>query len=713
MFMVQSLLKEGGAMEVTKKVDLLWDDSPVDITQEANFIWSIANKLRGSYMPDKYGDVIIPMTIIRRLECALKDTKAEVVKTYDANPQYPAKAMYKISGYPFYNTSRFTLAELCNDADHIKENFKSYVTGFSANVQDILAELEINKHIDKMNKDGCLYSVVKAFSELDLSPDTYDSIKMGYIFENLIGRFFQNVDAGQYYTGRDIIKLCVSLLIAEGCDDIFDEGKIITVCDQACGTGGMLSTAYSYLKHYNPSADVRLFGQEIMGVSYAVGLAEMLIKGQNADNFRHADTFKEDCFPDTKMRFLLENPPFGTPWAGADAKEGQEKAVRDEYLKAPNGRWGAGLPSGGDGQLLFIQSAIAKMDNELGRGAIIENGSPLFSGGTSSGESQIRRYLLENDLIEAIIQLPTDLFYNTGISTYIWVISKNKRAERKGKVQLIDASNVYHKLRKPLGNKKNEFTPEDRATITKMYADFKESEFSKIYRNTEFLYREYSVMQPLQRSYGITQERIEEMLSKGTLSYLYDESKVYELEKKNELTGKEKDKLDSYKRNKPTYDAIVETLTNNISEKLYMNPESFIPVLTKIMTDSLEDKISKKDIDKLVVGLSKMDKNADIQRDKKGEIIYDKDTKDIELVPYEMDISEYMEKEVLPHIPDAKAFFEENINTKKPTIKTGAEIPFTRYFYKYQQPTPSEELKQKFLQLENSVDEKIKKLFGV
>ena len=699
-------------MEVTKRVDLLWDDNPVDITHEANFIWSIANKLRGSYMPDKYGDVIIPMTIIRRLECALKGTKAEVVKTYDANPQYPAKAMYKISGYPFYNTSRFTLAELCNDADHIKENFKSYVTGFSANVQDILAELEINKHIDKMNKDGCLYSVVKAFSELDLSPNTYDSIKMGYIFENLIGRFFQNVDAGQYYTGRDIIKLCVSLLIAEGCDDIFDEGKIITVCDQACGTGGMLSTAYSYLKHYNPSADVRLFGQEIMGVSYAVGLAEMLIKGQNTDNFRHADTFKEDCFPDTKMRFLLENPPFGTSWAGADAKEGQEKAVRDEYLKAPNGRWGAGLPSGGDGQLLFIQSAIAKMDNELGRGAIIENGSPLFSGGTSSGESQIRRYLLENDLIEAIIQLPADLFYNTPISTYIWVISKNKRAERKGKVQLIDASNVYHKLRKPLGNKKNEFTPEDRATITKMYADFKESEFSKIYRNTEFLYREYSVMQPLQRSYGITQERIEDMLSKGTLSYLYDESKVYELEEKNELTGKEKDKLDSYKRNKPTYDAVVETLTNNISNKLYMNPESFTPVLTKIMADSLEDKIPKKYIDKLVVGLSKMDKNADIQRDKKGEIIYDKDTKDIELVPYEMDISEYMEKEVLPHIPDAKAFFEENLNTKKPTIKTGAEIPFTRYFYKYQQPTPSEELKQKFLQLENSVDEKIKKLFG-
>ena len=700
-------------LEMKNKIDLFWDDNPVDITQEANFIWSIANKLRGSYMPDKYGDVIIPMTIIRRLECALEPTKTKVVDTYKANPQYPAKAMYKISEFPFYNTSNFTLAELCNDPDHIRENFKSYVTGFSSNVQDILNELSISSHIDKMDKDGCLYTVVKAFSELDLSPHTYDSIKMGYIFENLIGRFFQNVEAGQYYTGRDIIKLCVSLLIAEGCDDIFEDGKIITVCDQACGTGGMLSTAYSYLKHYNPGADVRLFGQELMGVSYAVGLAEMLIKGQNADNFRHADTFKEDCFPDTKMRFLLENPPFGTPWAGADAKEGQEQAVRDEFLKAPKGRWGAGLPSGGDGQLLFIQSAIAKMDDKLGRAAIIENGSPLFSGGTSSGESQIRRFLLENDLIEAIIQLPTDLFYNTGISTYIWVLSKNKREERKGKVQLIDASNIYHKLRKGLGNKKNEFTPEDRATITKMYADFKETENCKIYRNTEFLYREYAVMQPLQRSYGITQDRIDDMLSSGTLGYIYDESKVYELENKLEPTGKEKDKLDSYKRNKPVYDTIIETLTNNISDKLYMNPESFTPVLTKVMVDSMADKISKKDIDKLVVGLSKMDKNADIQKDKKGEIIYDKDTKDIELVPFEMNIDDYMKKEVLPHIPDAKAFFEENLNTKNPTIKTGAEIPFTRHFYKYQQPTPSEELKQQFIKLEHSVDDKIKSLFGV
>ena len=248
-----------------QNIDVLWDDNPVDITSEANFIWSIANKLRGVYMPDKYGDVIIPMTIIRRLECALETTKQAVVDQFKKNPTYPEKAMYRISGYQFYNTSEFTLKELCNDADHIEANFKAYVESFSSNVQSLLNDedtLNLKSHIKTMSKGGCLYTVVKAFSELDLSPATYDSIKMGYIFENLIGRFFQNVDAGQYYTGRDIIKMCVSLLIAEGCDDIFEDGKIITVCDQACGTGGMLSTAYSYLKHYNPTSDVRLFGQE-------------------------------------------------------------------------------------------------------------------------------------------------------------------------------------------------------------------------------------------------------------------------------------------------------------------------------------------------------------------------------------------------------------------------------------------------------------------
>lgn len=694
-------------------IDVLWDDNPVDITSEANFIWSIANKLRGVYMPDKYGDVIIPMTIIRRLECALESTKQAVVDQFKKNPAYPEKAMYRISGYQFYNTSKFTLKELCNDADHIEANFKAYVESFSSNVQSLLNDedtLNLKSHIKTMSKGGCLYTVVKAFSELDLSPATYDSIKMGYIFENLIGRFFQNVDAGQYYTGRDIIKMCVSLLIAEGCDDIFEDGKIITVCDQACGTGGMLSTAYSYLKYYNPSADVRLFGQEYNGVSYAIGLAEMLIKGQNAENFRHADTFKEDCFKGTKMRFVLENPPFGTPWSGKDAKEGQEQAVNDEYNKGFNGRWGAGLPSGGDAQLIFIQSAIDKMDDNNGRAAIIENGSPLFTGGTASGESQIRRWLLENDLIEAIVQMPTDLFYNTGISTYVWILSKNKREERKGKIQLIDASGICHKLRKPLGNKKNEFSPEDRAEITKLYAEFKENELVKIYDNTEFIYREYAVMQPLQRSYSITTESIQNMLQSGALKALWDDAKVAELEEQGTtINGKDKKKLDGFYATKPLYDNILSALEKAKTEEKWLSPVTFRIVLNEILAEVTAD---KKLVTKIEDGLSKMDKEAEVQKDKKGNILYDKSTKDAEIVKWDDDIEEYMAREVLPHVPDAKWFWEEDMTKKKPVIRTGAEIPFTRYFYKYQQPTPSEELEVKFTELERSVSERIAKLFG-
>ena len=581
-------------------------------------------------------------------------------------------------------------------------------------MQDIFRELNMDDHIKKMDKDGCLYSVVKAFSELDLSIQTFDSIKMGYIFENLIGRFYQNVDAGQFYTGRDIIKLLVSILLAEGCDDIFDDGKVITVCDQACGTGGMLSTAYSYIRHFNPTADVRLFGQEFMGQTYAIGLAEMLIKGQNAENFRHADTLKEDCFSGTRMRFLIENPPFGTPWSGSDAKAGQEDAVKNEYAKGFNGRWGAGLPGGGDSQLLFMQSAIAKLDDNLGRAAIIENGSPLFTGGTSSGESQVRRWLLEQDLIEAIIAMPTDLFYNTGIATYVWLISKNKRAERKGKIQLIDATQISHRLRKPLGNKKNEFSPEDRAEITRVYAAFEQSEISKIYDNTEFIYREYTVMQPLQRSYGFSEERIQNMLQSGALKSLWDDAKVADLEEKGTTaTAKEQKALEDFMKTKPLYEAIIETLNAAVSEQKWLSPEAFLPVLDKVLAGLSVD---KKLFDKIMDGLSVMDKEAEIQRETKGKnkgaIIYDKASKDTEIVKWDETIEDYMAREVLPHVPDAKWFWEENVGAKKPVIKTGAEIPFTRYFYKYQQPEASEVLAERFSALESSVDERIRKLFG-
>ena len=699
-------------MAANTVIDAMWDDSPVDVSTEVNFIWSIANKLRGTYQSDKYKDVIIPMTIIRRFECALAPTKDKVVAQFKANPSFPAKAMYRVSGFQFYNTSEYTLEELCNDSDHLAANFKSYIQGFSTNVQEILLSaekgLDFSKQIDKMDKNNRLLSVVKAFSELDLNPRTIDNVKMGYIFEELIRKFSENAEAGDHYTGRDIIKLMVNILLAEGCDDIFDDGKVITILDQACGTGGMLSTGYNFIKRYNPSADVRLFGQEINPESYAMCLAEMLIKGQNAENICYQDTMKSDRFSDIKMRFVLENPPFGTSWGGIDAAEGVEKAVKDEYDKGENGRWGAGLPGSGDMQMLFLQSAVDKMDDNYGRAAIIENGSPLFTGGTASGESQIRRWLLENDLIEAIIALPTDLFYNTGIATYIWILSKNKRKERKGYVQLIDASNIYHKLRKALGLKKNEISPDDRANITKLYSDYQPGELVKIYKNSEFIYREYVVMQPLQRSYAITQERIESMLSKGALSALYDDAKVNELENAGELSGKDERKLENYYKNKPLFDSIIATLQAAVSNELYLAPEKFMPILSEVLSDL---KIEKKLLEKIADGLSVMDKSAVIQKDKKGNVIFDKETKDTEIVQWDEDIEDYMTREVWPHIPDAKAFFEEDLSKKSPVIRTGAEIPFTRYFYRYQPPTASEDLETRFMELELSVSERVSKLF--
>jgi len=694
-------------------IDAMWDDSPIDVSTEVNFIWSIANKLRGPYRSDKYKDVIIPMTIIRRFECALAPTKAAVVAKFKENPNFPAKAMQRISGFQFYNTSEFDLAELVNDADHIAANFKSYLQGFSANVLEILMSkergLNFGEEIDKMDKNNRLLSVVKAFSELDLNPRTIDNVKMGYIFEELIRKFSENAEAGDHYTGRDIIKLMVNILLAEGCDDIFDDGKVITILDQACGTGGMLSTSYNFIKRYNPSADVRLFGQEINPESYAMCLAEMLIKGQNAENICYQDTMKADRFKTTKMRFVIENPPFGTAWGGKDAADGVEDAVNDEFKKGFDGRWGAGLPGTSDMQMLFLQSAVDKMDDGFGRAAIIENSSPLFTGGTSSGESQIRRWFLEQDLIEAIIQLPNDLFYNTGISTFIWVLSKNKRPERKGKVQLIDASSFFHKLRRGLGDKKNEISPEDRATVTRIYSDFEEGEFCKIFSNEEFMYREYVVMQPLQRSYSITEDSIEQMIQNGALNSIYDSAKVEELEGAEELTGKDKNKLENYIENKPVYDAIIAALKTAVSDTIYYSTSEFMPVLVKVLSSVIKE---KKVIEKIAEGLSVMDKKAKIQRDKKGNTIFDKDTKATEIVKYEEDIDTYMRREVLPHIPDAVAFFEENLGAKKPVIKTGAEITFTKYFYKYQTPEASEELQSRFMSLEAETTAMVANLFG-
>ena len=691
-------------------IDPMWDDNPIDVSTEVNFIWSIANKLRGPYQSDKYKDVIVPMTILRRFECALAPTKEKVVAQFEKNPAYPEKAMQKLSGYQFYNTSKYDLTELCNDPDHLAENLKAYIDGFSANVRRIFNDLDFEAEIAKMERAHRLYIIVKAFSELDLDPRTIDGMKMGYIFEEIIRKFSENADAGDHYTGRDIIKTMVAILLSEGSEDVLQPGREITIADQACGTGGMLSTSYNFIKRFNPEANIRLFGHEVVPQSYAMCLAEMLIKGQDVENIRLQDTMKADAFPDVKMRYVIENPPFGQAWGGKDAKEtGSEDAVKAEYAKGFAGRWGAGLPGTGDMQMLFLQSAIDKLNPTNGRAAIVEDGSPLFVGGTASGESQIRRWFLEKDYIEAIIALPTDLFYNTGIATYIWILSMNKRKERKGKIQLIDATSICHKLRKPLGNKKNEISPEERAKIVELYTNFEENDLCKIYPNTEFIYREYTVMQPLQRSYAINDERIEQLLLSGTLNTLYDAAKIAEIEEKEEPTDKELKKAEELKANEPRYNQILAALHAAKCGLIYNSISEFEPVLAYALEGVLDSK--DKLFDKIAEGLSMMDKSAEIHRDKKGNIIYDPDTKDTEIVRFDEDIDTYMQREVLPHIPDAKAFFEEDLSKKKPVVKTGAEIPFTRYFYKYQKPTDSAELKAQFEALEESIAKHMANIF--
>lgn len=686
---------------------LFKDEERVDISREVNFIWSIANKLRGPYQADKYKDVIIPMVVLRRLESALEATKPAVLAKLEQHPDFPDQALKKVAGRSFYCKSRFNLRELTNDPDHLAENLKDYINGFDARVREIFHNLDFDKQIEKLNRSNRLLVIVKAFSELDLHPEQVDNIKMGYIFEDLIRRFSENAEAGDHYTGRDLIAAATACVLAEGCEDLFDDYKIISVLDQAAGTGGFLSTSFNFIKHMNPTADVRLFGQEINPESEAMAVAEFMIKGQEVENIQLADTMKKDCFPQIKARLILENPPFGISLRGSSSADGVEAAVLQEHAKGSAGRFPAGLSS--DMQLMFFQSAIHKLEDN-GRAVIFSNGSPLFSGGVSSGDSQIRKWLLENDYIEAIVQLSPDLFYNTGIVTFFSVLSKNKRKERKGKIQLIDASSFVHKLRKALGNKRNEITPEDRKKIVELYMNFEENEYSKIFDNEEFMYREYTVMQPLQRSYAFSEDRIENLVNGSYLNSLYDEAKVSQLENaEDELSAKDRKTLDKMNDNKPLYDSIIARLKESQDQTIYLAPDAFVPVLEKTL-EGLE--VDKKLFEKIMDGLSKMDKNAEIQKDKKGNILYDKETKDTETVKLNEDVEEYMQREVLPYVPDAKWFFEEDLSKKKPVIKTGAEIPFTRYFYKYQKAEPLEKIMADFMKLSEEAQTLTSELFG-
>lgn len=645
------------------------DEQHIDVSKEVNLVLSIANSLRGSFEAEKYKDVIIPMVIIRRFECALEETKEKLINYYEKNPNKPAQFYEKETGYPFYNTSRYSLKKLLDDSDNIESNFNSYIDAFSENVKEILNNLEIKNQIKKMDKSNRLYSVVKKFSEIDFNPKTIDNHKMGYIFEDIIRRYSENVDAGDHYTPREVIRLMVEILLAENCDDILTgDSKVVTVLDAACGSGGMLSTTHDFIKRRNTSADVRLFGQEILESSYAVCAADMLIKGQDIRNIKGgektANTLKYDCFESQKMRFVIMNPPFGTPWGGKDAPEGQEKAVKDEYKKGFDGRFGAGLPATTDAQLLFMQHAVNKLSSD-GRAAIITNGSPLFSGGTTSGESQIRRWLLENDYVEAVIALPNQLFYNTDIGIYIFVISKNKRSDRKGKVQLINAIDMYKPLRKSLGKKRREIDLESRKEIARIYAEFKENEKCKIFPNEEFLYKEYVVYQPLQRTGRIDLESIEKLENSDLFSHNSNIFNQAEFEELLEMNPRDKDgekKYQKYIKGQKFTKEVIKLLNENVTEDKFEDYSIFEKKIKSIIREV--DGYSDSRLGNICLELSEIDKNAIIQKDAKGNVKIDSTTKDSEVIKLSQDVDEYFTKEVLPHIPDAIYFYDFDENKK-------------------------------------------------
>ncbi|OUP38900.1 hypothetical protein B5F23_05400 [Olsenella sp. An188] len=691
--------------------DIHWSEETEDITYEANKIWANANVLRGTYLPDKYGDVIIPMTVLRRLECALESTKERVLIEYDGDPNRPPRALRRDAGLQFYCTSRFTLAELLNDVDNLEANLYAYLDGFSDNVQDIFAGLSLRDHIKRMAEHNCLLPIVQNFATMDLYPSNFDSSRMGGIFENLVGRFYSNVDAGQYYTPRDIVRTMVALGLAEGAEDTYDAGKVITVYDGAAGTAGMLTAAENYIRRYNPAAIVKCYGQEVMPQTYAVGLAEMLIRNQDSSNFRQANTLMEDCWPNMSVRFVFMNPPFGTEWGGKGASDpNQEKYVTGEDAgHSQRHRWPAGLPKKNDSQLLFLQAAVNKLTDD-GRAVIVENGSPLFNGDAGSGESEVRRWLLEEDLLEAIIALSPSSFVNTGIAVYLWVISKNKRPERKGKVQLIDATEIRHSMRKNQGEKRYELTREDREEIVRLYSEFDDTDPRvQIYDYREFEYREYTVMQPMRRNYAITDERIDAMLTGKTLSGVWDEEAISKLQEKDELKPSEQKKLAKLMGGRPAYDAIVDALRFGVSDEVFVDPKAFGDHLREVLKDC---DVTTAVRNKIVGALSERDDDAPIQMDRRGDVIYDKSTKDTERVPMLEDVDEYMEREVYPYVPDAHVTFDENLAAKKPVIKTGVEIPFTRYFYKYQEPEDPETILAEVLKIEAEASATLATLVG-
>lgn len=476
-----------------------------NVKESANFIWSIADLLRGDYKQSDYGKVILPLTVLRRLDCVLESSKVAVLSKFEQMKTMSIEnldpILNKTAGFNFHNKSLFDFNKLIADPNNIASNLRNYINGFSEDAREIIEQFEFENQITKMDDNNLLFMVVKRFQEIDLHPDRISSMEMGYMFEELIRKFAEisNETAGEHFTPREVIKLMVNILFLNDREILTKKGITKTIYDCCAGTGGMLSVAEEYLNELNPDARLEVFGQELNPESYAICKSDLMIKGQNASNIKKGNSIADDKLENEKFDYLITNPPFGVKW------EKFAKTVKQEHDQLGHGgRFGAGLPSVGDGSFLFLMHLMSKMKPEGSRLALVFNGSPMFSGSPSKtkNESSIRQWIIENDLLEAVIALPNQLFYNTGISTYVWVISNKKPAERKGKVQLINAIDFSKKMSKSLGNKRNEISNKQIAEITKIYGDFKPNEYSKIFDNKEFGYAKVTVERPERNAKG-------------------------------------------------------------------------------------------------------------------------------------------------------------------------------------------------------------------
>ncbi len=690
------------------------------IRNHAAFIWSVADLLRGDYKQSEYGRVILPMVVLRRLDCVLEPTKDKVLETaenLEGKVDNVEPLLKQAAGEEFYNTSPLTMKKLLDDAPNIAANLRSYLRAFSSGALDVLEKFDFPGQVDRLDKADLLYLVVSRFCEIDLHPDNVSNLEMGYLYEELVRRFSElsNETAGEHFTPREVIRLMVNLLFIED-DDLLTKPSVVkTMLDPACGTGGMLSVAEDHLRSLNPSARLEVYGQELNPETYAVCRSDMMLKGQDASHIVLDNSFSEDGFSGEHFDYLLANPPFGVEWKKV------EKAVKDEHeSKGFAGRFGAGLPRINDGSFLFLQHMIAKMkpvEQGGSRLAIVFNGSPLFTGSAGSGESEIRRWIIENDWLEAVVALPDQLFYNTGISTYFWVVTNRKSPERRGKVQLIDARELWQKMRKSLGEKRKEFTDEHIAEITKLYGDFEENDRVKILPNESFGFLRITVERPLQVHWEINDDTIaavqatksyeeldEDRLESDpekTWAWVLDEA----LRRDDGLVTESAEEMDV------ALAAAVCQVWDDLGDPGDGPPKRKAGALAK----SLDLTPAKGR--KILEALQVRDPDAEPVTDKKGNVKADPDLRDHENVPlpetrvsYEEDpeprlasdeyrnaVEEHLEAEVHPYVPDAWIDHDKT--------KIGYEIPLTRHFYTYEPPRPLEQIDAEIKQLEAEIRE--------